>query len=69
LEEKQGDLIRDDKGREKLVQRLRALEGPNTMPKYKDKLPEAYKNINSTRHLLKGDQKLSTVIWEAGLRS
>ena len=47
---------------------ISAFDTAVAFPKYTDKI-EGVSNINNTRHLLKGNKKMSQVLWEAGLRS
>ncbi len=42
-------------------------EGPQAYPEYKDKLADA--NYNNSRHMLCGRSRMSTVLWQTGLRN
>ena len=48
------------------AEKVLGFEGPQAYPKYTDKL--AIKNVGATRHLLSKTKKISSLIWECGLR-
>jgi hypothetical protein len=67
FEEKTPEIMRDRDGKQAQIKRVRAFEDSHSLPKYTDKNPRE-KNTQNTKHLMKGDAKMSTILWESGLR-
>ncbi len=55
------------KGSRRDVELISSFEGPQAYPLYKDKLNDF--NYNNSRHLLVKNSRMSTALWETGLRS
>ena len=54
------------KAEQKDLKQISAFEGVQAFQKYVDKVQE--KNYSNIRHLQSGGKKMSTLIWEMGLR-